>query len=560
MKPEHIKWKRKPLKAAARHLLRSQYWAAVGVCFIMMMFFDRYFVSKQAIVSYNPAWETEEPVMQESLHSEPLRFMQELTQDITSHIHEKRETDPSYATRGVLSALLGRVTDPSGAFVKTLYSVDQFVQNEIGAGISFLGVTLLDIVIYLFVTNLVQVGERRFFLESTVDPDTPIRRIFFLYQEKRILRPAWIMFLRQMRLFLWAFTLIMLPIKYYEYAMIPYIVAENPDLKAKEVFRLSRQMMRGNRFRMFCLHLSFWYWDLLSMATLGLAGFFFVNPYRTSTETELYLLLRQEAVQRGYEYADRLLGIDAFLKEPYAKVRQQPEGRFLQYDRKYQLHTYILLFFSFSLIGWLWEVGIHLVEDGEFVNRGVLFGPWLPIYGTGGVAIVFLLRKLGKSPLILFLSSMTLCSVVEYFTSWMLEVTQHAKWWDYSGYLFNLNGRICLEGALVFGMGGCLFVYFGAPLLDDLYKKISLRTQWKICLVLITFFLCDTLYSYFNPNMGKGITDYESRQCRECVKQSAEAENEIFLDSVNGFFTPSRINSEINHSTMKIHGDKEAQV
>ena len=90
MKPEHIKWKRKPLKAAARHLLRSQYWAAVCVCFIMMMFFDRYFVSKQAIVSYNPAWETEEPVMQESLHSEPLRFMQELTQDITSHIHEKR--------------------------------------------------------------------------------------------------------------------------------------------------------------------------------------------------------------------------------------------------------------------------------------------------------------------------------------------------------------------------------------------------------------------------------------------------------------------------------------
>ena len=230
--------------------------------------------------------------------------------------------------------------------MKTLYSVDQFVQNEIGAGISFLGVTLLDIVIYLFVTNLVQVGERRFFLESTVDPDTPIRRIFFLYQEKRILRPAWIMFLRQMRLFLWAFTLIMLPIKYYEYAMIPYIVAENPDLKAKEVFRLSRQMMRGNRFRMFRLHLSFWYWDLLSMATLGLAGFFFVNPYRTSTETELYLLLRQEAVQRGYEYADRLLGIDAFLKEPYAKVRQQPEDVFFSMTENISC---ILIFSCFSV-------------------------------------------------------------------------------------------------------------------------------------------------------------------------------------------------------------------
>ena len=55
------------------------------------------------------------------------------------------------------------------------------------------------------------------------------------------------------------------------------------------------------------------------------------------------------------------------------------------YHRNYTLMTYILLFFIFAFIGWIWEVGIHIVEDGVFVNRGTMFGPWLPIYGFGGV-------------------------------------------------------------------------------------------------------------------------------------------------------------------------------
>lgn len=53
----------------------------------------------------------------------------------------------------------------------------------------------------------------------------------------------------------------------------------------------------------------------------------------------------------------------------------------------------ILLFFVFSVAGWLWEVGLHLVQDGVFVKRGVLSGPWLPIYGTGGVLIMLVLRR-----------------------------------------------------------------------------------------------------------------------------------------------------------------------
>lgn len=180
------------------------------------------------------------------------------------------------------------------------------------------------------------------------------------------------------------------------------------------------------------------------------------------------------------------------------------------YERRYALRTYILFFFTFSLIGWLWEVSLHLIKDGVFVNRGVMFGPWLPIYGSGGVLILLFLRRFAKNPVVTFLLSMVLCSVVEYATSWYLEVTKGTKWWDYSGYLFNLNGRICLEGAIVFGLGGCAFIYFLAPRFDDLYRKIPIRVQWTICTILLACFSGDFLYSRVHPNQGAGITDYDS--------------------------------------------------
>ena len=84
-----------------------------------------------------------------------------------------------------------------------------------------------------------------------------------------------------------------------------------------------------------------------------------------------------------------------------AAAAKKPE---LDYNRKYSVTSYILMFFVISFIGWLWEVGLHLVTDGAFVNRGTMFGPWLPIYGTGGVGAILLLRRFGKNKLVLHFS------------------------------------------------------------------------------------------------------------------------------------------------------------
>lgn len=178
------------------------------------------------------------------------------------------------------------------------------------------------------------------------------------------------------------------------------------------------------------------------------------------------------------------------------------------YKRKYCATSVVLMFFIFSFIGWSWEVFFHLITDGVFVNRGMLFGPWLPIYGFGGTLTLLMPRRISKNPFNAFLIIAVLSTVIEYITSWYFEYTRDVRWWDYSEYIMNLNGRVCLFGAVFFGIGGCVGIYYLGPVLDDMIKKIPKRLAVCICIVLLFFFAADLVYSKFNPNIGEGITDY----------------------------------------------------
>ena len=89
--------------------------------------------------------------------------------------------------------------------------------------------------------------------------------------------------------------------------------------------------------------------------------------------------------------------------------------------KKVSFDYYVLLFFLVSFFGWIWEVCIYLVRARQFVNRGILTGPWLPMYGAGALFLYFLLNRWRKKPLIVFLVSMTVCSALEYATGYFLK-------------------------------------------------------------------------------------------------------------------------------------------
>jgi len=151
-------------------------------------------------------------------------------------------------------------------------------------------------------------------------------------------------------------------------------------------------------------------------------------------------------------------------------------------------------------------VNYRLFNHGVFVNRGMLHGPILPIYGVGGILIIVFLKKFREHPLKLFISAFILCGVLEYLTSFILEKTLKMSWWNYQGYFLNIKGRVCLEGLLVFGLAGWLATYYMAPFLNNIFEKISKKTKQFIIIILVGIFIIDLCYSIVIPNGGKGIS------------------------------------------------------
>jgi len=145
--------------------------------------------------------------------------------------------------------------------------------------------------IHAFLFNPLEAGTARFFVRNLNDK-AEIRELAYCY-DHGYLNVVKTVFLRDLYIVLWGLLLI-IPgiIKSYEYRMVNYILAENPEMNTKDVFAMSRDMMRGNKWRAFVLDLSFLGWHLLSLITIGLAGIFYVFPYRNMTNAALYEFLR----------------------------------------------------------------------------------------------------------------------------------------------------------------------------------------------------------------------------------------------------------------------------
>lgn len=160
-----------------------------------------------------------------------------------------------------------------------------------------------------------------------------------------------------------------------------------------------------------------------------------------------------------------------------------------------EIDKYIILFFAFSFLGWLMEVMMVIFKEHKIVNRGFLIGPCCPIYGFGGLIMTLLLQNIKNNPILLFLLSLLICSVLEYETSYVMEKLFHARWWDYSNRKFNINGRICLTNMIAFGLLGCLIIYILDPIYFEKIKYLSTQILNIICIILLALFLIDSIFS-----------------------------------------------------------------
>lgn len=146
-------------------------------------------------------------------------------------------------------------------------------------------------------------------------------------------------------------------------------------------------------------------------------------------------------------------------------------------------------------MGWLYESLIWApLEKKEFINRGFLIGPFCPIYGVVSVTDWYMLHYLTE-PYSIFFSSMIICCICEYFISWSLEQIFKIRWWDYSNYPFNLNGRISLYSAVVFGLAGLLLVKIVHPFMMTHYALLTDRSRNITALIVAGVLVLDIILS-----------------------------------------------------------------
>lgn len=206
------------------------------------------------------------------------------------------------------------------------------------------------------------------------------------------------------------------------------------------------------------------------------------------------------------------------------------------------LHTieiYFLLFISYAFLGWCMEVTCKFIQYKKFINRGFLIGPYCPIYGWGALAITILLKRYMEDPLVLFVMSTLICSIIEYLTSYFMEKKYHARWWDYSNKKFNINGRICLETLIPFGILGVAIMYGTNPILFKLYNQIPQLVINILTVILFIGFIVDNIISSniissINVEGNKLIKD-NTEEITEKIKQVLRQKSWLHRRLINAY-------------------------
>lgn len=172
-----------------------------------------------------------------------------------------------------------------------------FVSVQVPMALAMI-LSLLTLAYSILIAKPLQVGLARFFIENRVEP-SKFEVLFSMFKSGTYFNVVKIMLLRDIYISLWTLLFVIPGIyKSYQYMMIPYILAENPEMDSSDVFEMTKLLTNNEKMNLFILQLSFILWYILGIFTCGLA-IFYVIPYQEATMCEAYIFLRDRSIELG---------------------------------------------------------------------------------------------------------------------------------------------------------------------------------------------------------------------------------------------------------------------
>lgn len=181
---------------------------------------------------------------------------------------------------------------------------------------------------------------------------------------------------------------------------------------------------------------------------------------------------------------------------------------------------------TYAFGGWAMEVIISLLQRRKLVNRGFLVGPICPIYGVGALLLSLVVNS-DESLLVIFCVAVVGSAVLEYSVSYIMEKLFRVRWWDYTDQPFNLNGRICAESVLAFGVIGVLILKIINPALLALYSSMPQFLMLLLAAVLAAWLIFDIALSLW---LMLGVRVTVGTVQRDATDEIAARVHEVLTD------------------------------
>lgn len=162
----------------------------------------------------------------------------------------------------------------------------------------------------------------------------------------------------------------------------------------------------------------------------------------------------------------------------------------------YQPMQWLFLFFFYSWFGWIFETIYVSVHEGHFVNRGFVRGPFLPLYGCGGIMMLLASKPFYENVVLVYISGCVGATALEYITAVVMEALFNVRYWDYSHKKFNFQGRISLESTLAWGVCTVVFTHYLQIPIERAIMAIPYNYLTVVTTVVVVLFSCDFMLAF----------------------------------------------------------------
>lgn len=185
----------------------------------------------------------------------------------------------------------------------------------------------------------------------------------------------------------------------------------------------------------------------------------------------------------------------------------------------YTLTQLVVYFFTYSVIGWIWETFYCSIKDHHYDYRGFLFGPYCPVYGFAVTTILVCTYRVRNNIILLFLVGIVVATLFEYFASLFLEKVFHMKLWDYSHLWGNIQGRVAPIISLGWGIGVVLLVKFVQPLVQKLINWEEAKTHGFLALIIVLVMGVDFICTIISVERFHTTTQMWDKRINEFLKK-----------------------------------------